>query len=130
MYGILLKTTPKERVGNLGNLKLKTSYNCFLYFNQLIPTKDIYMAISKNRGTNSVAVCILNICASLITKHNQTNTSRRSSSKSRGKTNMNNDIWLNICVIYLGDIQSDCATHNEYISEVHDTIRIKIGTYL
>ena len=35
------------------------------------------MAISKNRGTNSVAVCILNICASLITKHTQTNTSRR-----------------------------------------------------
>ena len=27
-----------------------------------------YMAISKNRGTNSVAVCLLNICASLITK--------------------------------------------------------------
>ena len=29
---------------------------------------------------------------------------------------------MNIWVIYLGDIQTDCATHNECISEVHDTI--------
>ena len=37
---------------------------------------------------------------------------------------------LKLWVIYLGDIQTDCATHNESISEVHDTIWIKVGTYL
>ena len=34
------------------------------------------LAIGASKGTNSVAVCILNICVSLITKHTQTNTSR------------------------------------------------------
>ena len=29
---------------------------------------------------------------------------------------------LNIWVIYLGDIQTDCTTHKECISEVHNTI--------
>ena len=32
--------------------------------------------------------------------------------------------------MYLIDIQAHCATHNECISEVHDTIQIEIGTYL
>ena len=55
--------------------------------------------------------------------------------KAEEKTNMDNDMGLNIFtvniwVIYLGDIQTDCATHNEYISKVHDTICIKMGTYL
>ena len=31
---------------------------------------------------------------------------------------------LNIWFIYLGDVQTDCATPNEWISEVHDTIWI------
>ena len=48
---------------------------------------------------------------------------------------MNNDIALNIFTVeypdqYLGDVETDCATYNVYISEVHDTIRIKIGTHL
>ena len=37
---------------------------------------------------------------------------------------------LNFRVIYPDDIQTDCAAHNERISDVHDTIVIKIGTYL
>ena len=37
---------------------------------------------------------------------------------------------LNIWFIHLGDVQTDRATPIECISGVHDTIRIKIGTYL
>ena len=37
---------------------------------------------------------------------------------------------LNIWYIYVSDIQTHCATLNEYISEVHDTIQITICTYL
>ena len=33
-------------------------------------------------------------------------------------------------LIKISDIETDCATHNECTCEVHDTIRIKIATYL
>ena len=35
-----------------------------------------------------------------------------------------------IGVNYPGDVETDCATHKEYISEVDDIIWIKIGTHL
>ena len=38
-------------------------------------------------------------------------------------------VLLNILVISLGRMQTDCATHNKCISEVHDTIRNRIGTH-
>ena len=36
------------------------------------------------------------------------------------------DMW----VIYLGDTETDCVTHNVGISGEHDSIQIKIGKYL
>ena len=63
------------------------------------------MAISRNRCTNSVAVCILNICLSLHAKHAPTNDSLQSFfsdlfvEKAEKKVNMDNDMALNIFTV-------------------------------
>ena len=39
-------------------------------------------------------------------------------------------LTLNLWVNHLSDLQTDCATHNQCMSEVHDTVWIKVNTCL